>query len=211
MQLPPNGMDKNVRSMDRNQHMKLLTLEEIRPKVRVANYHSVAKGDNWTNRRIPDLEFIFVVAGKYEYITENQQRGISPGDVLFIESGILHTMHICTDCEQGHLSAIHMELLPDVSWLTGEYRLTPTPDVVTRVNDFDHLHARFRKLAEIYTDYVPFREEQMSTIAHEIMVILAGHWQNIVRDRMSPRMQAMITYIRENLHAPLIARTWRPK
>jgi AraC-like DNA-binding protein len=203
MQLLSDGMDKNIRSMDKNQHMKLLTLEEIRPTVRVANYHLVAKGDHWTNRRIPDLEFILVVAGEYEYITEDQQRSISPGDVLFIEPGILHTKQICTDCERGRLSAIHMELLPGASWLTGEYRLTPTPDVVTRVNDFDYLHARFRKLAEIYADYVPFREEQMSTIAHEIMVILAGHWQNLVRDRISPRMQAMINYIRENLHRPI--------
>jgi AraC-like DNA-binding protein len=122
---------------------------------------------------------------------------------LFIEPGILHTKQICTDYEQGRLSAIHMELLPDASWLTGEYRLTPKPDVVTRVNDFDYLHARFRKLAEIYANYLPFREEQMSTIAHEIMVILAGQWQNQVWDQVSPRMQAIIVYIRENLHRPI--------
>ena len=180
--------------------MKLLTIKEIRPKVRIANYHLVPKGGHWTNRRIPDLEFILVVAGEYEYITEDQRRSVSTGDVLFIEPGVLHTKRIHTNYEHGRLSAIHMELLPDASWLTGEYRLTPTPDVVTRVNDFDYLHARFRKLAEIYADYVPFREERMSTIAHEIMVILAGHWQNLVRDRVSPRMQAMIVYIRENLH-----------
>jgi len=183
--------------------MKPLTIEEIRPKVRIANYHLATPNDNWTNRRIPDLEFILVVASEFEYITEGQQRRLSPGDVLFIEPGILHTKKMCTDYEQGRLSCIHMELLPDVSWLTGEYRLTPTPDVVTRVNDFDYLHARFRKLEEVYTNYAPFREEQMSTIAHEIMVILAGHWQNRVRDQMSPRMQAMIMYIRENLHRPI--------
>ncbi|MBT4979167.1 MAG: helix-turn-helix transcriptional regulator [Gemmatimonadetes bacterium] len=43
----------------------------------------------------------------------------------------------------------------------------------------------------------------MSTIAHEIMVILAGQWQNQVWDQVSPRMQAIIVYIRENLHRPI--------
>lgn len=183
--------------------MKLLTPEEIQPKVRIANYHLVTKGEHWTNRRIPDLEFILVVAGEYEYITEKRKRSLSAGDVLFIEPGILHTKRICTDYEQGRLSAIHMELLPNASWLTGEYRLEPSPDIVTRVNDFDYLHTRFRKLAEVYTDYVPFREERMSAIAHEIMIILAGHWQKTVRGQMSPRMKAMIAYIRDNLQYPI--------
>ena len=80
--------------------MKLLTIEEIKHRVRIANYHLATTGDNWTNRRIPDLEFILVVASEFEYITEGQQRSISPGDVLFIEPGILHTKKMCTGCSR---------------------------------------------------------------------------------------------------------------
>ena len=85
----------------------------------------------------------------------------------------------------------------------GDYRLIPTPNVVTRVNDCDYLDTRFRKLSEIYTDYVPFRDALMSAIVQEVLIILAGHWQDTIREQMSPRMQAMIAYIRNNLRSTI--------
>jgi hypothetical protein len=62
--------------------MRVLSLHEIQPTVRIANYIDVTPQMNWSNRRIPDLEFILVVAGEYEYISGDQQYLLSTGDVL---------------------------------------------------------------------------------------------------------------------------------
>jgi AraC-like DNA-binding protein len=183
--------------------MRILKPAQIRPHVRIANYHPVSPGDHWINRRIPDIEFILIVAGEYDYIVEDQRWLLSEGDVLFIEPGVLHTKRTRPGTGYGRMSAIHLELVPDASWASGDYRLTPAPEVVTKVNDFNYLHTRFRRLAEVYAGYLPYRDELVSAIAQEIVIILAGHWQSTVRDVVSPRMQEMIAFIREHLHRPL--------
>jgi quercetin dioxygenase-like cupin family protein len=102
--------------------MRVLSLHEIQPTVRIANYIDVTPQMNWSNRRIPDMEFILVVTGEYEYVTEDQQHVLTAGDVLFIEPGILHSKRMLASSSTGLLSAIHLELLPHASWLAGDYR-----------------------------------------------------------------------------------------
>lgn len=183
--------------------MRVLSIREICPVVRIANYIKVTPGATWPNRRIPDLELILVVSGEYEYVTEAHRHLLNEGDVLFIESGILHSKSMLSHCQQGLLSAIHLELLPNSSWLAGDYRLTPHPEIVTRVEDFDYLRGRFRRLAEVYQGYSPHREELTSAIAREILATLASHWHPSARTQVTPRMQAMIDYIRVNLTHPI--------
>lgn len=191
--------------------MRVLSLHEIQPTVRIANYIDVTPQMNWPNRRIPDLEFILVVAGEYEYVTDDQQYILSAGDILFIEPGILHSKRMLATSSSGVLSAFHLELLPRASWLAGDYRLDPHPEVVTRVHGptpalrqhFDYIRERFRRLATVYQGYLPYREALTSAIAREILVLMAPHWRPDDRTPMSPRIQAMIDYIRANLTGPI--------
>lgn len=186
--------------------MRVLSIHEICPTVRIANYIKVTPEMTWLNRRIPDLEFILVVSGEYEYVADSQRYLLHEGDVLFIEPGILHSKRMVSGAPHGVLSAIHLELLPGASWLAGDYRLTPHPTVVTRVDGFDYLRSRFRYLAEVYQGYSVYREELTSAIAREILVILACHWRPKERQQISPRVQAMIDYIRANLTEPISRR-----
>lgn len=183
--------------------MRTLSIHEIHPIVRIANYIRVTPEMTWLNRRIPDLELILVVSGEYEYVAEGRCHSLNAGDVLFIESGVLHSKYMLPECPHGVLSAIHLELLPSSSWLAGDYRLTPHPQIITQVEDFDYLRERFRRLAEVYQGYSLFREELTSAIAREILVTLACHWHSGVRNQVTPRMQAMIEYIRSNLATPI--------
>jgi AraC-like DNA-binding protein len=183
--------------------LRLLSIHEICPVVRIANYIKVTPEMTWLNRRIPDLELILVASGEYEYIAESQRHLLGEGDVLFIEPGILHSKRMLAGCPHGVLSAIHLELQPDASWLAGDYRLTPHPETVTRVENFDYLRGRFRRLAEVYQGYSPYREELTSAIAREILALLACSWQPGERNQVTPRVQAMIDYIRANLTTPI--------
>lgn len=183
--------------------MRLLSINEIQPIVRIANYIKVTPEMTWQNRRIPDLELILVVAGEYEYTTDNRRHLLSEGDVLFIEPGILHSKRMLNGAPHGLLSAIHLELLPNASWLAGDYRLTPHPETVTHIDDFDYLRGRFRNLAEVYQGYSTYREELTGAIAREIVLLLACRWHPSERNQISSRVQAMIDYIRANLTSPI--------
>lgn len=183
--------------------MRILSIHEIQPIVRIANYIRITPEMTWQNRRIPDLELILVVAGEYEYTTESRRYLLSEGDVLFIEPGVLHSKRMLNGAPHGLLSAIHLEFLPNASWLASDYRLTPHPEVVTRSDDFEYLRGRFRQLAEVYQGYSTYREELTSAIAREIVLLLACRWHPSERNQISPRVQTMIDYIRANLTSPI--------
>lgn len=201
--------------------MRLLTPAELQPLVRIANYHTVAPLQSWSNRRIPDLQLILVVAGEFTYITtggdglEAEPLLVHPGEVLLIEPGQLHSFrHLAVNTmldpmldPTGTITGIHLELTPVGSWLLGDYRLTVTPERVTRVDDIEYLHERFRRLTTVYNSYAPYRAEQLSTIAHEVILLLAGYWGQPANPRLSVRMREMLNFIRANLSSPLSRQT----
>ncbi len=183
--------------------MVFLTLEAIQPVIRIANYHAVAAYHSWPNRHIPDLQLIFIVAGSYEYGEEGLAPSrLSPGEILWIEPGRCHTLrHL--GAQTGFITGLHFELTGVGAWAAGDYRLTMAPERITQVADVDYMHSRFKRLADVYNSYHPYRQLQTSTIAREVILILAGQWRQPAGAELSPRMQAMITYIRENLSAAL--------
>jgi AraC-like DNA-binding protein/quercetin dioxygenase-like cupin family protein len=187
--------------------MRIITPGDVAPNVRIANYHSVGPGQSWPNRQIPDLQLILAVKGDYHYLEENNPPVvIHTGSVLCIEPGRRHTFCIASRGE-GLISGVHLELTPDGAWAAGDYRLTPTPERVTPVADFAYLHDRFQRLAAVYKSYWPYRTEQTCTIAREIVLVLAGQWQQPSAPTLSPRMAAIIQFIREHLQDPLSRQT----
>lgn len=184
--------------------MRVLSLTELEPVVRIANYHHVAPGQQWSHRILPDLQIILIVEGEFAYVEATQAAArLLPGEVLLIEPGVLHTFRYPEAKARGLISGMHLELAATGSWLLGDYCLTVTPERVTRSVDSAYLHGRFQRLAEVYRSYHPYRELQTSAIAREIVLILAGHWRQAAHPVSSPRLQAMIAFIRENLAMPL--------
>lgn len=185
--------------------MRIITPAELQPEVRIANYHRVAPGQSWSNRQIPDLQLILVVTGECLYLEENNQPlTVAAGSVLCIEPGRRHTF--CATEIEGLISGIHLELVPDGAWAAGDYRLAPAPERVTLVADLAYLHERFQRLATVYNSYWPYRTEQTRVIAGEIVLLLAAQWQKPSGPAFSPRLAAMIRFIRRNLQGPLSRR-----
>lgn len=184
--------------------IRTLTPSEIQPVIRIANYHAVLPGQVWPNRRLPDLQLILILQGEFEYLEENSTPlHLTPGAVLLIEPSIWHTFRHLAESGAGFISGMHFEFTPVGTWAAGDYRLALTPERVTQVTDGVYLHERFRRLAQVYNSYHPYRTLQMRTVATEIMLILAAHWRQPLASELSPRMLAMIQFIRENLQVPL--------
>ncbi|MCL4860593.1 MAG: AraC family transcriptional regulator [Caldilineaceae bacterium] len=186
--------------------MQILTPAEIRPVVRIANYHRVAPGQSWPNRSIPDLQLILAVEGEYLYLEQNNPPlPVLAGSVLWIEPGRRHTF-CAVSAEPGLITGMHLELAAVGAWAAGDYRMTPAPEPVTVSTDVDYLHNRFKRLAAVFDSYTPYRSEQTSAIASEIVFMLAGYWRKTTSPARSPRMELMIRYIRANLRQPLSRR-----
>ncbi|MBX3010537.1 MAG: helix-turn-helix domain-containing protein [Caldilineaceae bacterium] len=183
--------------------MQYLTLAEIQPLVRIANYHDVLPLHSWPQRTIPDLQLILVIQGNFAYVEEEVVVAAQPGEIVWIEPGVRHTFWHTSDKTMGTISTIHLELLPTGSWLAGDYRLAQVPERVTPVNEMAYLQERFRRMAQVFESYLPQRELLTSTIAREILLLLIGHWQQPATVALSPRMEEMLAFIRLNLRRPL--------
>ncbi|MCX6044479.1 MAG: AraC family transcriptional regulator, partial [Chloroflexi bacterium] len=159
---------------------------------------------SWSNRCIPDLQLIFLIEGNYEYSEEGRAPvNLMAGEVLLIEPGRWHTFRSVDRNGIGWISGLHFEFTALGAWAAGDYRLAVAPERVTRVVDVTYLHERFKRLAQVYRSYQPYRELQTSAIAREIVLILVGHWRQPSGPDLSPRMQEMINFIRANLREPL--------
>ncbi len=90
--------------------MQFLTLAEIQPVIRIANYHSVAPGQSWLKRYIPDLQLIFIIHGEYAYWEEGEPPvSLAPGEVFLIEPNRCHTFQHTSVAESGCICSIHFE------------------------------------------------------------------------------------------------------
>lgn len=186
--------------------MRIVTPADIRPVVRIANYHRVAPGQSWLNRQIPDLQLILVIEGECQYQEgNNPPLAVVAGSVLCIEPGRRHTF-CAAATRAGLISGVHLEVATGGTWAAGDYRMEPAPERITPVVDFAYLHERFQRLATVFSGYAPYRLEQTSAIAGEIVLILAGHWHQMTSPMRSPRMEMMIRFIRDNLHQSLSRR-----
>lgn len=187
--------------------LRYITATEIQPVVRIANYHDVLPLQSWPQRIIPDLQLILIVQGHYEYQENGLVIPVQPGEILWIEPGVRHTFRHVDATATGLISSIHLELLPTGSWAAGDYRLAQTPERLTHITDTAYMQARFWRMAQIFGSYLPHRELLTSTIAHEIMLLLLGHWQQPTTSQLSPRMAAMLAFIRSHLQQPLSRQT----
>lgn len=183
--------------------VRQLTLADMQPVVRIANYHEVAPLQSWSQRMIPDLQLILIIRGTFEYVEGEVITPVQPGEMLWIEPGVRHTFRHGASRASGLISGIHFELTTPGTWAAGDYRLLQAPERVTAVNEVTYLHDRFRRMAQFFLSYLPQRELLTSTIAREILLLLVGHWQQPATTQLSARMAEMLAFIRLNLQRPL--------
>lgn len=183
--------------------MQILTPSQIQPVVRIANDHTVAPGQSWSQRSIPDLQIILIIKGKFAYRTEDEERFVLPGELLWIEPGVVHTFCSCDTQAIGRISGIHLELMASGAWAAGDYRLEQAPERVTHVADGEYLQHRFQHLASVFASYSPYRDLLSNAIALEIVLLLMSYWRKPAQAQISPRMNEMIRFIRSNLQRQL--------
>ena len=198
-------MYSSLEIMDQNKMFSILNIENIYPKVRIANHHPVAAQTVW-ERSIPDPQIVCILAGIFEYQTAGVPMvSLEPGDVLFIEPNTSHRFLLSPSSAEGEIAGMHLEFTPAGAWASGDYRLAQGPRRVTRVEDTAYLQDRFRRAAAVYQSYHPLREALVDTIAREIVLILMAYWGDEIERAAQPsrRMEAILAYIRANLSKPL--------
>lgn len=198
-------MHHNLKDLDNIKISLILKLEDVQASVRIANHHPVAAHMSW-DRAIPDPQIISILAGSFMYQAAGQSVvELNPGDFLFIEPNVNHQFYISPSAEQGEIAGMHFEFTPNGTWASGNYRLAIRPKMVTRPADAVYLQARFKRLAAVYESYQPYRRELVNTIATEIVLILAAHWDDEGERAVRPsqRMETILAYIRENLSGPI--------
>jgi AraC-like DNA-binding protein len=185
--------------------IQIVRTEDIRPSVRIANHHLVTPQMSW-DRSIPDVQLLCVLEGTFEFCPNHQPvLRLTPGDILFIEPNAPHRFGLASACPAGWITTMHLEFLPAGRWAAEDYRLALEPERVTRLEDSGYIQSRFVRMAEVYESYLPYRKELVNSIASEIVLTLAAHWQTDTPRAAQPseRMQAILGFIRENLAAPI--------
>ena len=181
--------------------MRSIPLYQIQSRVRLANYHSCGNTQAWMQRKIIDLQFIYVVHGSLSYQAEQGSIvKISQGQVLCILPTLLHDLWASS--ADTVISGIHCELSGG-SWASGDYRLDPAPQLVTSCGPEQALHQQFKLCATLFSGYGNYVSQRCNSICQDIVFALAEHWQEGGDLRMSKRMLEMIVFIRKHLHGEL--------
>ena len=193
---------------------KIISIQNIHPQVRIANYFTLQTGRNsWGPRRIPDFEMIFIREGRFRY-DEHEKTGVSfaykgriggqfqillePGDVLLIPPEINHTFSAISG--SGAISCIHCLPLDGISWGKGEFYLSPSPAYRTAFSDkMDLMDNLFYKCNDLFSGYHLFRQELLSTVCREIWLNCAARWEVLPNETtVSERMKGMMEFIKVN-------------
>ncbi len=140
-----------------------------------------------------------MVAGVFEFVRATTVLTASPGDVLLILPNDPHTLRLAAGHRGGTISCIHGELLSNQSWAGGDYRFSLQPRTVTSVGDDTVMHQLFWRCSEAFGGYGRYHRELARTIAREIWLRLAEHWNQPGDFAVSHRVQAMVAYLRQHL------------
>lgn len=189
--------EKQEQIMD-SKPTKIITPDAVIPQVNMANCFSVKKGKSWGPRSFTDFLLIYVISGTYRYRAGNKTTDLGLGDILCIPPGTVHTLRR-TDTEQEvMISYIHMELHHG-SWLSGDYRLTPTPPLVTKTSGNPVFQTLFMRCSDTIKEVELYREKLLSVIAKELWLRMATIWKTGMPYGISPRMKKMQVFVRKHL------------
>lgn len=195
-----SSMDQNKNKMDNNNIPKEITFETFDPVVNISNYHPVPAGWFGINHRtITDFHFMLIIKGRYLFWNEKiDPIEIGPGDVVFNEPSTWHSVRMVKGKEEGFVSSMHCEMIPNSSWKHGDYSISPFPPYLTRTDNFTKFHDLFRRCAEVFNSYSPLQRVLQNTIAKELLVELANVWFGASSPKTTNRVSDMVDYLKKH-------------
>jgi AraC-like DNA-binding protein len=189
--------------------MQTITPDEIQPVVHVSNYNDVSPGREWGPRTIPDLELLLVIRGRFEYeYAPGRCEKLRAGQVLFIEPDVIHTFRRPFNASRATLTCIHCELVDWGRWSAGDYRLNPSPRLVTETGRDATLGDLFENAARTFAGAGKYQRELVSTLVKAIWLRMAEHWaqqgpDEAEKQQISTRMEQMTEFLRERFRDPI--------
>lgn len=188
--------------MDRSKHIIVQSLapEAAEPKVSHANYQSPKKGSVWGPRIITDVELILVICGKYHYEDEDGNNELyTKSEMCVILPGIEHTFrNVATQNKTKPVfSCIHLEPLAGKSLLHGDYELSLSPPVKSRMNEFAELVELFRLTAKYFNSENAYSNDLANAMAKTIWLLCCHNWRKGNSKTVSEVVESMTAFLRE--------------
>lgn len=176
------------------------TFAAMRPEIHHSNYFELSKQCSWGPRRIPDYEFILVVAGEFFYEQEGEARlSVHAGDVLCIPPGATHSFGLLRKTGgSACISCLHLEFEEGLSRLNGEYAPEIEPLRIARAGRDARIHLLFKGIAEAHASYGARRRQIASCMVRELFLRLAELWEGS-SSAPSQRAREMAGCISESL------------
>lgn len=177
--------------------MTSIPLKDINPSVRICNYFSPEKGQIWGPRIIPDYELIFISKGTFVFETDEVLE-VPVKSVLCIKPLLRHTFRHAPTSSRGVISCIHFDILNSPQNDVNDWDMDPQPETLTLSPDHQQIHDLFKSCEKVFLNYDPYKNELLQLILKQILLRLAGAWQNQSKPRISKHLESMLEYIRKN-------------
>ena len=170
---------------------------DVVPRLRHANYIDVGRGQYWGFRKIPDFELVLIVKGQFEYQTGDNSRNLAVNDILCIPPD---TEHKLTAIGRTNLiSCIHFDLLKADCSQNEVCRPEPYPALVTQTKGPEFFHLLFREIAGDFQKFTTPQYQNSCQVFKALWVKLSEYWQSSQVPQLSPKIQAMLDYIKRNV------------
>jgi AraC-like DNA-binding protein len=177
--------------------MTPLPITDIDPSIRICNYFQPEKGQAWGPRIIPDYELIFIAKGTFIFETDEVIE-VPAQSVLCIKPLLRHTFRHLPTSAQGIISCIHFDILKSQQNGGNDMHLAPQPETLTLCQDHQKIHDLFKSCEQVFRNYGPYRDKLLQLILKQILLHLAGTWQNQIKPPISKHLESMLESIRKN-------------
>ena len=191
-----NTMEYNNIIMEHN-NMNPISIKDISPSVRICNYFSPEKGQIWGPRIIPDYELIFVSKGTFIFETDEAIE-VPAKSVLCIRPLLRHIFGHVPTSTRGVISCIHFDIIKSQQNGSNDLCMHPQPETLTLCTGHRQIHDLFKSCEKVFRNYDPYKNELLQLILKQILLLLAGAWQNQSNPRISKHLESMLEYIRKN-------------
>ncbi len=177
--------------------MKTIDFSNIEPVVRICTYIDVKEGNVWGWRKIPDYELIFIIKGRFEYLTRDKKYALSKNDVLCIapleEHKLIHLKG------QALIGCVHFDLVRADESGTSNYVPSPRPETVTRIKNAELFSQLFKECYETFNKFHDHKAALLNSLVKAIWLKLSEDWGQQSSSELSQIVEGMTDYLRKNL------------
>jgi AraC-like DNA-binding protein len=183
----------------------IMGLSRIHPRVNISNYFTVKKDVNsWGPRILSDYEIILFRKGSYRYEESGRPSvDLNCSDILVIPPFCEHILYALDNNKtESAIACLHNDPVPSLANVTDSILLNPGIRRKTTLSPEDFLEADrlFKRSALLYSGNHPFRDDLLSSLCHQVWLIIGAYWGEGTGPEMGGRMGDMLIFIRENIH-----------